>query len=321
MSSADINWSPFEIGFVAAPTAVRVVGDQILWRRDEDNLHDSLAGFIEGAPVDRTIWEFLELKTATAEAFEAFAAHYGVLGIRTDGLPGIAEARGKVDAFPEQRVEDSEGSWYVEESGAWRVYAVALRAVLAASIELRDHDDPDWSTFLERWGLQEFTWESFGLPATETNEQVTDDLHALWRSTLSPDSLARKLRILSLEGRKWFPHFLSMSWMKYGNARPLLRWPDTDAAMRMEISVDPYNVWPANSLFSVITTQLTHILTSDQFDRMNQCSVCGRLFVAKKKPGPKTKPYCDEHRIEMDRERKRRWAQKEAAERKANAVV
>lgn len=322
MKSIHLSQTPLELDHVAVPTDVRVEGGCILWTRDESNGDPPLEGFTAGAPVERIIWEFLELKTATPEDIASFARVYGVLGIRTDGLPGIAPSRGGVNIFPIGRTEDADGYWYIEPVAPWRMYSVALRTLFAVAIEIRDNEKPDWSTLCQRWGLDAFTWESFGLPISNIGEESVSELYALWVGYLAPDFLIHNLRrVGSKHQREWLAYFVSDSWIRWGGAVPRLTWSLERPSMMLELSTAPIEMWPPNSLFSVVISQLIQILSGEEFGRMTQCSVCGRLFLQQIKTGRHERSYCDEHKIEAQREKKRRWARKKAAERKAKQDI
>jgi hypothetical protein len=318
MNAMNLTRTPLNLDRVAVPTDVRVEGDSILWARDESNMSDPLEGFVLGAPIERTIWEFLELRDASAHEIAAFARNYGVLGIRSDGLPGIAPDVRSSNSFL-KRIEDEYGVWFVERWTLWRMYSVALRAVLAASIEIRDNQSPDWSTFEERWDLDRFTWKSFDLPTNNQPEGKVTDYFLTWTQRLWPGRLVHHLQQRDSEyQRQWLATHLSDSWVQWSNVTPRLSWDPDEPLMTLELTTVSFlNGWPTNSLFPVLVSQLMQVLSGPEFGRMTQCSICGRIFLQQIKTGRHERTYCDEHKIEAQREKKRRWARKKAEAKKA----
>jgi hypothetical protein len=81
-------------------------------------------------------------------------------------------------------------------------------------------------------------------------------------------------------------------------------------------------IYPNNMLFSVLAAQLAALATSSGIDKVARCSVCGDLFEAIIRPGRHERTFCSklECRLEGERDRKRRWARKTAAAKRAKST-
>lgn len=302
----------------AVPIEVKRDGDMLLWRRDETNARFPLEGFREGAPVDQTIWKFVELRDAEPDAFVDFAMQFGVLGIRTDGLPGTAPLRDHaVNMLPPVHTENGV-TWHRESIEVWRMYAVSLRTVLAFATELQRNPAVPLDSVIRSYDLGKYSWESFNLPRSTDDDSGISGAFRVWATLLNPGTLLYNLAQTGPDhARAWLSNFISWFWIDYAGLKPIISWED--GATRMTLSLGRHfgAMLPNNFLFSVLAAQLTALVTSEEFERVDQCIVCGKLFVKAIKPGRHARAYCEDHKIEGERERKRRWARKVAAERKA----
>lgn len=302
----------------AVPVEIKRDRDTLLWRRDESNVDFPLRGFREGAPVSQALWRFVALRDAEPEAFLDFAKQFGVLGIRADGLPGTApEHDPKVNMLPPQQIEGGI-RWYREPIEVWRMYAVSLRTLLVFANELQRNPAVSLDLVIRNYDLGKYTWESFNLPRSTEDGSGISEAFRTWAMFLNPGYILFNLAQAGPDhARTWLTGFINSTWIDYAGLKPIISWED--GATRMTLSLGQHfgAMLPNNSLFSVLVAQLTALVTSEEFERVDQCIVCGKLFVAAIKPGRHARAYCDEHKIEGERERKRRWARKAAAERKA----
>ena len=311
--------NPLARAKAALPNAVRIEGDRLLWSRDQSGaaMDGGMVGFHEGESVEGAMWQFLELIEQPNEAFEAFAQRYGVLGIRSDGLPATAQLSGEVNPYPEYQNHHGV-HWFAESISTWRMYAVALRTVLALATTVRDSPETSYTEVLQVFGLDRFSWESFDVPMSIPGEDTISRLYLRWLEFLSPARLAEFLD----DAQGHDPRFVITSvvtntWLKYASLVPVIDWREGQSYMALSLGSTGLGFYPTNMLFSVLAAQLAALLTSDGFERLDRCSACGRIFVPAIRPGRHARAYCDEHKLEGDRERKRRWARKVAAERKA----
>jgi len=83
--------------------------------------------------------------------------------------------------------------------------------------------------------------------------------------------------------------------------------------------------WDGSTNFDVLADAA--IATVRRFDTEHAggpkgiCTVCGVEYSVKIKPGRHVWNFCPEHKIDGERARKRRWAQKQAALRKQSSDV
>lgn len=311
--------NPLLGGRASVPPEIRLEGEMLAWRRGPSE--QEMEGFVEGAPVDHAIWEFLELRDAPETAFLDFAQRYGVLGIRSDGLPATAR-RGNytTNIYPSPRQSDADPEvwWFQEPVAAWRMYSVALRTVLSFAIALRNNPGVALDSVIRDYGIDRYTWEWLGLPIASSEKDEVSELYVRWVGFLSPDFILTNLaRCGPKYAQQWLTRHISTTWLEWAGLVPVISW--TSGEPRMTLSLGSHGqavALPDNMLFSVITAQLAALVTSPQFDRLDQCSVCGKLFVPGIKPGRHERSFCPDHKIEGERERKRRWARKQAAERR-----
>lgn len=312
--------NPLLRGRASVPAEIGLEGDMLAWRRGSSE--QEMEGFIKGAPVDHTIWEFLELRDAPDTAFLAFAQKYGVLAIRSDGLPATAPGAHRItNVYPPPRrgATDPDVWWFQEPVATWRMYAVALRTVLAFAIALRNNPGVALDSVIREYGLDEYTWERFGLPMAPNETNGISELYWRWVAFLSPDFiLGNLIRCGPTHAQQWLTWHISTTWLAWADLVPVISW--TSGEPRMTLGPGGHNQavsLPDNMLFSVIAAQLAAVVTSPEFERLDHCSVCGKLFVPAIKPGRHERSFCQEHKLEGERERKRRWARKAAAGRKA----
>lgn len=310
--------NPLARARAALPYAVEVEGDQLLWTRDpsDEAMDSGMVGFHYGESVNGAIWAFLDLVDQPAESFGDFARRFGVLGIRDDGLPATAPI-GRSGPYPLQKRRDGV-VWFRESIAAWRMYAVALRSVLAVATAARNLHQSSYKEVLHEYGLDRFTWETFGEPIASSNSDEVSGLYIQWSTFLSPENLAHYIDDAdSPDPRTAISSLVTNTWVKYGSLVPVIAWENSQSHMTLSLGGSSSGFYPSNMLFSVLSAQQAALLTSDGFDRLDRCSACSRIFVPAIRPGRHTRAYCDEHKLEGERERKRRWARKVAAERRA----
>lgn len=302
------------------PVEVMRDGDTLLWYLGEpwqsgDPVEDyGRWGFQRGEPVAGALWAFLDLIDAKPESFVTFARRYGVLAIGANGRPSSAQMYGSTGDLP-CTVERDGHHWYVEPISAYRLYAVALRTLLAFSIAARGEEPIDSQAVLKEYDLDRFDWASLELPETSSDEGVSG-LFREWLRILNPQRLANILDGLpSIEAREMLGRHISRTWLAWSSLVPVLTW---DAEPRVTLGFgNPLTtmIFPSGMAFSVIVAQALAVLQSDGFARLDQCVICGRLFEPAIRPGRHTVAYCPEHKLEGDRARKRKWARRKAQER------
>jgi hypothetical protein len=316
--------NPLLGGRVAVPAEIRLEGEVLSWRKSESA--PEMEGFRAGEPVDRAIWEFLELRDASASDVLRFAQKYGVLAIRSDGLPATAGERYRTaNIYPTPRQDENDPNvWWFEESvPVWRMYSVSLRAVLAFAIALRANPNVAFDSVIREYDLGKYTWDWFGLPIAAQGAASASDEFYIWEAYLSPGFLLQNLaRCGPLYAQQWLGNFITSNWLNWGGLMPVINWDKGVARMTLSLGQHGFE-WalPNNMLFSVLAAQLAALVTSAEFERLDQCSVCGRIFVPAIKPGRHSRSFCPEHKLEGDRERKRRWARKQAAMKKRMGTI
>lgn len=315
--------NPLEEARAVVPVEVRVEGDSLLWclgppwePGDPVNLFD-LRGFREGGSVAGALWAFVDLIDAEPEAVAAFARRYGVLALGANGRPSSAQTYGEERDLPSTVEGDDGVSWYSEPAAAYRLFAVALRAMLAFGIAARGKDAIDSKAVIRDYGLDRFDWDTFGMPETYGDDGGASGLFLLWLQYLHPQRLFRLVDgRASREARDMLSRYVSRTWLAWASLRPIMTWQD-EPRLTLDFG-DPRTtlIFPAGMAFSVIVGQALAVLTSPAFERLALCAVCGRLYQPAIKPGRHTVAYCSEHKLEGDRARKRKWAQKKARERR-----
>ncbi len=311
--------NPLARATAAIPIEVRLHEGQILWRRGDSSKTGPLYGFKEGESVEDAIWAFLDLVDAPDQAFVEFAERYGPLALRSDCLPATYQVRDKwVDKMPpEIAIDRDPRRWYSENVNHWRMYAIGLRAVLAFARDLAEDPDLHPGDVIDKYDLRKYTAESLDLA-----NDVAGDPSWIWSSLLDPMEISG---IVERSGpdlaQRWLAFHFSTWWIAYAGLIPVLIWEGGAPRMTLTLGAGELNSMilklPQRMIFSVLVTQAAALITSEGIDRLDLCSVCGRLFLPTIKPGRHERSFCPEHKVEGDRERKRRWARKVAAERKA----
>jgi len=313
--------NPLKGARAVVPVEAFVEADVLRWRPGEpwqpgDPGEDyGRRGFQLGDPVDGCLWAFLDLIDAEPEAFAAFALRFGVLAIGVNGRPSSAQVWGAADDLP--LVVEREGIiWYAEPIGAYRLYAVALRALLAFSISSRGDDPIDGEAVLKEYGLDRFEWDSFDPPESYNDDGAVTGLFLEWLRALNPQRLAHLIDgRSSMEARAILGRHLSSTWLAWAALVPVLTWEE-EPRLTLGLGNAPgAMIFPSGMAFSVIVAQALAVLQSDGFARLDQCALCGRLFEPAIRPGRHTLAYCHNHKLEGDRARKRRWARRKAQER------
>jgi len=310
--------NPLAIAKAAVPSKLRLDGHELLWTHDDSLIDEPTMGFKEGGLVDGALWRFLELRNASDQECLAFANRYGVLALREDGLPGTAaDRRQTTNVYPSPEQDENDVWWFREDLRAWRMYAVALRGVLAFALHLTRRPEQPLEVVLRDADLADYDFDSFGLPMS-AGESISE-YYVKWISFLSPGHVLQNLARNPPETRRmWLSWYISSTWIEYACLRPVLTWEDDQPRMVLSLgSVWGMSPLPPNSLFSVLIAQLAAVVTTSSIDLVDQCTVCGRLFEAAIKPGRHERAFCPEHKIERDRERRRRWARKAAAQKRA----
>ena len=314
--------NPLQGARAVIPVEVVVDRNTLTWRAGEpwqpgDPVEDyGRWGFQRGEPVEGCLWDFLDLIDADPEAFADFARRYGVLAIGANGRPSSAQLYGSTGDLP-CTVERDGHHWYVEPISAYRVYAVALRGLLAFSVAARGEEAIDGEAVLKEYGLDRAEWASLGLPETSSDDEGVSGLSLEWLRTLNPQRLANILDGLpSIEAREMLSRDISRTWLAWASLVPVLTW-DADPRVTLGFG-NPLAtmIFPSGMTFSVIVAQALAVLQSDGFARLDQCVICGRLFEPQIRPGRHTVAYCREHKLEGDRARKRKWARRKAQERR-----
>ncbi len=296
----------------AAPTEVIVEGSKILWRIDDDDRSGELRGFDLGGPANGALWNFIRLCNAAPTDFADFARRYGVLAIRTDGLPGTSEVKDPgINLLPPFEMRNGQ-YWYVEDMEVWRSFAVGLKAIIVLAHETRV--SPDLSPFeiLASYGLNTLTWETFGLPSF--HEEGMSPHYWIWMRFLSPDFVAHTVERLDPEHRRaWIASFISRTWVLYARLTPVIRWENGIAHMHLSLGTGDEGILPENSLFSILAAQLAAFVTSPRLERMAVCSKCGEVYEALVRPGRHANNYCSSYcKAAGKRDRNREWAHRKA---------
>lgn len=314
--------NPLANATAAVPVEVLVVDNWLTWRIDESCQAEPFYGFEEGDSVEGAVWDFLELRDAPNESFGEFARRYGVLALRSDCLPAVSpEREDYTDKLPPTLDENDDGKlWFIERIAYWRMYSIGLRTALAFATEVRENAYVSPNEVLEKYDLKRHTWESLGLePPGEGKLRYANAAFWEWDTWLSPYTFAGIMERAGPDlARWWIAAKISMTWIQHAGLTPVLTWEEGSPRMSLGLGKGYFSSHlPDNMLFSVLAAQMAAIVTSERLDRVAQCSVCGRLFLPMIKPGRHERSFCPEHKIEGERERKRRWARKAAAERKA----
>lgn len=320
----DIARTVFENGVhtknAAVPLHVRLRDGAIEWRlHPVDQWEWPFYGFIEGEAPHDVLWKFLDLARATDEGVLDFVSRFGVLGIRPDGMPGTAPLDWLGgDQWPEAEWEGEGRGWRREPVATIRMYADSLKGVVAFSRELRESPYMNPDRILEKYDLHQGAFSDYGLPEMKDEDHVTG-IYMRW-AVSCPLALAQGIaRQATAEARRGFlSWFITNQWIAPSSLVPTLTWENNTGSMRLAMSVlEPSNYYPESTLFRLLASQLSIILTSEPFERLDVCAVCNRLFVPAIKPGRHARSFCPDHKLQGEQERKRRWARKMAAERKA----
>lgn len=300
------------------PIEITVEDGVILWkRRPVDEWSWPLHGFQTGGPVDGALWRFLELSDAEDRQFIEFIQMYGVLGLRVDGLPHTAhrEYGEGEEEIPQERGPDGTW-WFREEIATWKMYADGLRAILAFARELPF--DADVASIFRKYRLRNELFSFYGLPEMEDANHVSA-IHARWMQS-SPLALADALsrQATAKQRRSCLSWFITDQWINPSSLKPTIGWTEDDHSLQLTLgNANIYSTVPENSLYRILISQLVSTMTSEPIERLDICTVCNRLFIPVIRPGRHSHSYCPDHKLEGDRDRKRRWARKAAAQKRA----
>lgn len=277
----------------AIPASARVDPDdrgQLLWL-----LARSEEGFVswpDGEPTRGALNAFLKLPTRGAEDVATFARSYGVLGICEHGVPGIHRACDPVRRYPLflEVGADKAADWMTEPIAAWQLWAGRLTAALNLADDLRaglEGDEDDWITIL---------------PGDAS----------IWREVLPHRS------------RPWATAQLGAivtGWLTMAGVAPALVWIDRPGpALTLALggfaapalaSRDAGFVWPANSLFPVLVTELALAIAAGP---IGHCSVCKTPFTTDndaRSVRRDRRAFCSaDCRLDARRAAKKEWARR-----------
>lgn len=299
------------------PLPIEIVreGTHLLWRRNDDGTAplDDWNGFVEGESAENALWEFQRLSKASDDEIEAFARRYGVLGIRADGHPGTdPQIEGGMNLLPPFEMRDG-AHWHIEDTRVWRAFAEGMRGMIAFALALHESEFVDPEKIIQDHDLIN-DWGVFGIPHSEENHP-----HFIyWLTRLSPRFIAHNLeRVGSEFMRTYLAYHLSSNWIPSAALAPVLRWEQGRPYMHLSLGGSTRNILPENALFSVLVAQMAALVISAGMDRVARCEICGDMFEPLVKPGRHERSFCSRHKLEGKRERKREWARKKAAERRA----
>lgn len=300
------------------PNSVRVSDDFIDWRYEDE--------WRDGLPPSGVLWQFLALgKETRLEAYADFIRNYGVLGIGSDGDPGMRSGH-----FPAS-VHDSDGStWRREELFLWRTYAENARTVVALAAELRLRRGPivNFEEIITKHNLVRSTNELIGAksfyernPWNGTDDQQQTMLAAMG---ISPESPIYNLGASSddegsLEGksrdeqRGWLAFYVQNAWIEPACLVNRLIWKRNAPHMELVLGAGRPSAWPPNPLFSVIAAHLSAVLTSDDVEHIVACARCGKSLLLDRKPRSDRSTYCPDCRPLAQADRYRAFMQRKAA--------
>lgn len=306
--------NPLAGATLQVPVEARLNGQTLLWK-----------GLREGRRADGVLWEFARLADASEEEIAAFALEYGVIGIRNDGMPSSAPDHWPFRTDIGLRYTDDLGEGtVVEDLRIWRAYAIGIKGVLSIAMALRDNPDADPTQALIRdgiisseWKDSASTWQEFGLPLSTDGVNTSPEFD-VWAHVLDPMQLAYNVAHAG-PGlyREALTFQVNRGWFPLSGLGPILTWEQGDPHMTLDLGTSGARSYGSPNLFSVLVAQMAAVVTAPDFERLAACSACGEYFSPLVKPGRHERVFCPRHKADAKRERKREWARKKAAERRA----
>jgi hypothetical protein len=294
---------PLAGAHLAVPSQVRIREHRLEWQIE--------SGWTAGVVADECLWRFLRLadRETPEDRFKEFAESYGVLGLGIDGKPGVADG-----TFPPH--EETDGAcWFGESLEDWRAYATNAKALLLLTLALRRGQPFNLRRVLGEVGIDLPTPVQDSSTSAPPMRRYLGPAFLLANLELSPEDPPVPRPIA--EQRMWIGHYLSLVWLRHAGITPRVRWEEVEPRVTLGLSEWAYqrevSAWPVNSLFSVLAAQLASLICSSEY--LGQCSGCGRLYQAERRPRRDQPHYCSEPCREDARRRAKRES---AARRRAN---
>lgn len=307
--------NPLIEAHVPLPVEMVREGNRLLWRKHGYRPNDRWHGFVEGGSAENALWEFQRLSRASDEEIEAFARRYGVLCILPNGRPGTdARIQAGMGSLPPFEVRDGV-EWYVEDIRAWRALAEGMRATIAFALALHESKAIDPEEVIREHDLID-KWEKFGFTSIKEYRPYLDP----WTLMMNPANIAYSLKEVGPDHmRARIAQYISMYWIPAAGLAAILLWEEGRPYMHLSLGGAGYHLLPENSLFSILVAQMTAVVISAGMERVARCAICGEMFEPMVKPGRHERSFCPRHKLDGKRERKREWARRKAAERRATA--
>lgn len=268
---------------LAVPASIRLVGSGesacLYWSIDD--------GWKQGEPVTDCLSAFMRLaRSDDPREFLRFAERFGVLGIRADGRPGHPT---QSPNLPPTVVEDSV-TRHVEPIAAWTIYARHAICLMVLAEALRRQITAlgpiNANKVLADAGKD--LYDANG-PRDVPLNQVPNEMFGIVTS-YSVSSLVHNLDRLSEHGlatqQLWLANALTWSWLEPSSLTPRVRWEGPEPVLDLDVTSfmgqsDEAGPWSSFALFSVLAGQLAAAFTNA--GRYSQCSVCGELFMQRRR--------------------------------------
>ncbi len=290
--------------------------------------YDRVRGFIEWEPpMDGTarpsarglIQKFIDLHGKDDAAIFLFATKFGALGLTTGGL--IEGSRGTHSPGGQQDLMeyDHHSGRFRERIAHWRPYIASLRYLVACVTQLRVDPTKAPGEILQAEGFpgsREELWDSFGLGMDYSRA----DYYFLLAH--GPHTVCHNLeRFEADDVLKWLSYYIADNWIPLGGLH--IGLASDGAAIKTVIRLGGMrpasgSIMEANSLINMLVGQLVALATKPVPSEMVACSKCGSYYEPLRRPKKSEPHYCEPCKAEVAKERKRRWAARNRAAKKAS---
>ncbi len=290
--------------------------------------YDRVEGFIEWEPpiagttqpsARGLIQKFIDLHGKDDPAIFLFASKYGALGLTREGLIEGSRGTNRPGGTQDLMAYDPDSGRFRERIAHWRPYIASLRYLVACVTQLRVKPDTSPMNILRKEGFpesREELWESFGL------ELRYDSPGFGFLLGDGPHTVCHNLeRFEADDVLKWLSYYIAENWIPLGGLH--IGLASDGATIRTVIRLggrrpERGSIMEANSLINMLVGQLVALATRPAPSEMVACSKCGSYYEPLRRPKKSEPHYCEPCKAEVAKERKRQWAARNRAAKKAS---